>query len=158
MEAELELLAEECIQLSLEDEKSKGELRERRIMFEEEAAKPDHSKVEGQIVRAGIESIMKYNGIAFGAFWVGDIQWNGCQQLMSCGGEITTSMTDFLQSIPTGQKNCSNEEIGELFGVYARLLGHLKAFFSILRKKRFHLNDLDVDKEIVMQLRICGDT
>ena len=39
-EAELELLAEERIQLILEDEKEKGELRERRRMFEEEAAKP----------------------------------------------------------------------------------------------------------------------
>ena len=34
MEAELELLTEECSQLSLEDEKEKGELRERRRMFE----------------------------------------------------------------------------------------------------------------------------
>ena len=44
-----------------------------------------------------------------------------------------------------GQKNCSNEEIGELFGAYAQLLGHLGAFFSIICKKRFHLNDSDVD-------------
>ena len=44
MEAELELLAEEHSQMSLEDEKSKGELRERRIMFEEEATKPENSK------------------------------------------------------------------------------------------------------------------
>ena len=35
MEAELELLAEERSQLILEDEKAKGELRERRRMFEE---------------------------------------------------------------------------------------------------------------------------
>ena len=44
MEKELELLAEERIQMSLYDKKSKGELRERRRMFEEEAAKSDHSK------------------------------------------------------------------------------------------------------------------
>ena len=43
MEEELELLVEEHSQLSLEDEKEKGELRERRRMFEEEAAKPDNS-------------------------------------------------------------------------------------------------------------------
>ena len=42
MEAELELLAEERSQLILEDEKAKGELRERRIIFEEEAAKPEN--------------------------------------------------------------------------------------------------------------------
>ena len=48
--------------------------------------------------------------------------------------------------MPAGQKNCSDKEIGELFGVYARLLGHLEAFFSILCKKRFHLNDSDVVK------------
>ena len=54
MEAELELLAEEPSQLILEDEKSKGKLRERRRMFEEEAAKPENSKVEGQTVRAGM--------------------------------------------------------------------------------------------------------
>ena len=35
MEAELELLAEERSQLILEDEKAKGELRERRRMFED---------------------------------------------------------------------------------------------------------------------------
>ena len=46
MEVELELLAEERSQLISEDEKEKGELRERRRMFEEEAAKLDHSKVE----------------------------------------------------------------------------------------------------------------
>ena len=51
--------------------------------------------------------------------------------------------------MPTGQKNCSDEEIGELFGVYTRLLGHLEAFFSILCKKRFHLNDSDVDKAML---------
>ena len=58
-------------------------------------------------------------------------------------------MTDFLQSVPAGQKNCSDEEIGELLGVYARLLVHLEAFFSILCKKRFHLNDSDADKAML---------
>ena len=48
MEAELELVAEERSQLISEDEKAKGELRERRRMFEEEAAKSDHSKVENR--------------------------------------------------------------------------------------------------------------
>ena len=48
-----------------------------------------------------------------------------------------------------GQKICSDEEIGEFFGVYARLLGHLETFFSILCKKRFHLNDSGVDKAIL---------
>ena len=42
MEAELELLVVERSQLSLEDEKAKGDLRERRRMFEEEAAKPEN--------------------------------------------------------------------------------------------------------------------
>ena len=92
---------------------------------------------------------MKDNGIKFGAFWAGYIQGNGCWKLMSCGGEITKYMTEFLHSILEGQKNCSDEEIGELFGVYARLLGHLEALFSILCKKRFHLNDLDVDKAML---------
>ena len=68
MEAELELLAEERSQLSSEDKKSKGELRERRRMFEDEAEKPENSKVEGQTARAGMEGIMKDNGINFGAF------------------------------------------------------------------------------------------
>ena len=40
MEADLELLAEERSQLILKDENEKGELQERRKMFEEEAAKP----------------------------------------------------------------------------------------------------------------------
>ena len=44
---------------------------------------------------------MKDNGIDFGAFRAGDIQGNGCRKLMSCGGEITKSMTEFLQSMPT---------------------------------------------------------
>ena len=139
MEAELELLAEERSQLILEDEKEKGELRERRRMFEEEAAKPENPKVEGQSVRVGMEGVMKDNGIKFGAFRAGDIQGNGCRKLMSCGREITKYMTEFLQNMPAGQKNCSDEEIGELFGVYARLLGNLEAFFSIIFKKRFHL-------------------
>ena len=47
MEVELELLAEERSQLSLEYKKAKVELRERRIIFEEEASKPENSKVEG---------------------------------------------------------------------------------------------------------------
>ena len=58
-------------------------------------------------------------------------------------------MTEFQQSIPEGQKNCSDEEIGELFGVYAWFLGHLEALFSIICKKRFHLNDSDVDKAML---------
>ena len=86
MEAELELLAEERSQLILEDEKLKGELRERRRMFEEEAATPENSKVEGNKVRAVMEGVMKDNGIKLGAFRAGDIQGNGCRQLMSCGG------------------------------------------------------------------------
>ena len=140
MESELELLAEEHSQLILEDKKAKGELMERWIIFEEEAAKPENSKVEGQTVRSGMEVVMKDNGIEFGAFQAGDIQGNGCRKLMSCGGEITKYMTEFLQSIPAGQKNCSDEEIGELFGVYARLLGHLESFFLIICHKRFYLN------------------
>ena len=76
MEAELELLAEERSQLISEDEKIKGELRERRRMFEEEAAKPEKSKVEGQTVRAGMEGVMKDNRIEFGAFRAVDIQGN----------------------------------------------------------------------------------
>ena len=58
-EAELELLAEERSQMILEDKKSKGELRERRIMFEEEAAKLENSKVEGQTVRSEMEGVIK---------------------------------------------------------------------------------------------------
>ena len=92
---------------------------------------------------------MKDNGIKFGAFRAGDIQGNGCRNLMSSGGEITKYMTEFQQSIPEEQKNCSAEEIGELFGVYARLLGHLEALFSNIYKKRFHLYDLDVDKAMI---------
>ena len=117
MEAELELLAEEHSQMILEDKKAKGELRESRRMFEEEAAKPENSKVEEQTVRAGMEGVMKDNGIEFGAFWAGDIQGNGFRKLMSCGGEITKYITEFLHSMPAGQKNCSDEEIGEFVGV-----------------------------------------
>ena len=62
-ESELKLLAEELSQLILEDKKEKGELRERRRMFEEEAAKPENSKVEGQTVRSGMEGVMKDNRI-----------------------------------------------------------------------------------------------
>ena len=42
-------------------------------MFEEEATKPENSKVQGQTVRAGMEGVMKDSGIKFGAFWEGDI-------------------------------------------------------------------------------------
>ena len=42
MEAELELLVEEHSQLILEDKKAKGELRERRRIFEEEVEKPEN--------------------------------------------------------------------------------------------------------------------
>ena len=65
-------------------------------MFEEEATKLENSKVEGQTLIAGMEGVMKDNGIEFGAFWAGDIQGNGCRKLMSCGGEITKYMTEFL--------------------------------------------------------------
>ena len=67
MESELELLAEDCSQLILEYKKAKVDLRERRSMFEKEAAKPENSKVEVQTVRAGMEGVMKDNGIKFGA-------------------------------------------------------------------------------------------
>ena len=60
---------------------------------------------------------MKDNRIDFGTFRSGDIQGNGFRKLMSCGGEITKSMTEFLHSIPEGQKSCSDEEIGEFVGV-----------------------------------------
>ena len=51
--------------------------------------------------------------------------------------------------MPAGQNIFSNGEIGYLFGVYARLLGHLEVFFSILCKKRFHFNDSYVDKAML---------
>ena len=82
MEAELELLAEEQSQLILEDKKAKGELRERRRMFEEEAAKQENSKLEGQTVRAGMEVVMKDNRIELCAFRAGDIQRNRCRKLI----------------------------------------------------------------------------
>ena len=65
--------------------------------------------MEGQTVRAGMDGVMKDNGIEFGAFWEVDIQWNGCRKLMNCGGEITNYMTELLQSMPAGQKNCSDK-------------------------------------------------
>ena len=108
-----------------------------RRMFEEEAAKPENSKVEGHTLISGMEGVMKDNGIEFGAFRAGDIQGNGCWKLISRGGEITKYMTELLQSIPAVQKNCSDEDIGELFGVYAQLLGHLQAFFPIFCKNGF---------------------
>ena len=40
-------MAEERSQMILEDEKARGELRERRRMFEEETEKQENSKVEG---------------------------------------------------------------------------------------------------------------
>ena len=146
MEADLELLEAERFQLKMEDELAKGKLRERRKLFDTEGSKPENSKLEGQTVRAGMESIMKDYGIDFGSFQGGDIQGNGCRKIMSCGGQITKTIKDFLQSMPAGQKNCDDQEIGELFDLYARLLGHLDAFFCILRKKRFHLEDSDLEK------------
>ena len=101
-------------------------------MFEEEATKLENSKVEGQKVRSGMEGVIEDNGIEFGAFQARDIQVNVCRKLMSCGGEITKYMTYSLYSMPAGQKTCSDEEIGELFGVYSQLLFHFEAFFSIL--------------------------
>ena len=93
-----------------------------------------------------MEGITKGNGIDFGAFRTRNIQRNGCRKLMIFRGDISKIMTEFLQNMPTGQKDCSNDNIGEFFKVYARLLRHLEAFFSILCKRRFHLNDLDVEK------------
>ena len=52
--------------------------------------------MEGQTVRAGMKGVMKDNGIKFSAFRAGYIQRNGCRKLMSCGGEITKYMTEFL--------------------------------------------------------------
>ena len=52
--------------------------------------------MEGQTVRAGMEGVMKDNGIKLGAFLEGDIQGNGCRKLMSFGGEIKKYMTEFL--------------------------------------------------------------
>ena len=46
-------------------------------------------------------------------------------------------------------RNCSEEKIGELFGVYSQMLGHLEAFFSIICKQGFHLNDLNKDKAML---------
>ena len=60
--------------------------------------------MEGQTVRAGMEGVMKDNGIEFGAFRAGDIQVNGCRKLMSCGGEIKKYITELLHSMPAGQK------------------------------------------------------
>ena len=100
MEAELELLAEKRSQMILEDEKAKGEIGVRLQIFEQEELKPENTKVEGQTVRVGMEDIMKYNGINFGQFRVGDIQGGRCRKVMSFGEEIPKSMTEFLQSIP----------------------------------------------------------
>ena len=100
--------------------------------------------MEGQTLIAEMEGVMKDNGIEFSACW----------KLMSCGGEITKYMTEFLQSIPEGQKKCSDKEIGELFGVYSWLLGHLEAFFSIFCKKWFHLNYSDLDKAMLHRAAI----
>ena len=51
--------------------------------------------------------------------------------------------------MPALQKIFSDKDIGELFGVYSRLFGHLEAFFSIICKKRFHFNDSDVEKAML---------
>ena len=56
-----------------------------------------------------MEVVMKDNGIDFGAFRAVDIQGNGCRKLMSCGGEITKYMREFLHSMPASEKHCSDE-------------------------------------------------
>ena len=137
MEAELELLAEERIQLILEDKQTKGDLRQMRRIFEEEAVKPDNSKVEGQTVRSGMEGVMKDNRIEFGSFRAGDIQWNGCQKLRGFGGEITKYMTQFLHSMPAGHKYFNKEEIDELFGVYYWLSAIFRPYFKLFARNSF---------------------
>ena len=81
-------------------------------MFVKGSGKPENPKVEGQTVRAGMEGIMKCNGINFGTFQAGYIQGNGFRKLISCGGDITKSMMELLQSMPAGQKNCSDKDLG----------------------------------------------
>ena len=135
MEADFELLEAERFQIKMEDELTKGKLRERRKLFDTEGSKPENSKLEGQTVRAGMESIMKDYGIDFGSFQGGDIQQNGCRKIMSCGGQITKTIKDFLQSMTAGQKNCDDQEIGELLDLYAQLLVHLDAFFLYTSKE-----------------------
>ena len=148
MEADLELFEAERFQIKMEDELAKGELRERSKLFDTEGSKPENSKLEGQTIRAGMEIIMKDYGIYFGSFQGGDIQRNGCRKIMSCGGQITKTIKDFLQSMPAGKKICDDQEIGEIFNLYARLLSHLDAFFCILWKKRFHLEESDLEKAL----------
>ena len=104
-------------------------------MFEEEAAKPENSKLEGQTVIAGMESVVKDNVIKFGAFWAGDIQGNGCRKLMSCGGDIIKSMTDFLQSMPSFSD--LREDAGErAHQEEARNESRLGAVVNIAKKER----------------------
>ena len=64
--------------------------------------------MEGQAVRAGMEGVMKDNGIEFGAFQSGYIQRNKCRKLMRCGGDIAKYMMEFLQSMPAGKKYCTD--------------------------------------------------
>ena len=106
-------------------------------MFEEEVAKPDHSKVEGQTVRAGMEDVMKDNGIEFGAFRAGDIQGDGCRELMIFGGEIKKYMTEFLHSMPAGHKYFNEEEIDDLFGVYYWLSTIFRPYFHFFARNGF---------------------
>ena len=91
--------------------------------------------MEGQTLREEMEGVMKYNGIEFGAFRAGDIQGNGCRELMSCGGEITKSMVSSYIVCRQDRKIAATRRLVSCAGCTPGCWAILRPSFQLFAKK-----------------------
>jgi hypothetical protein len=142
LQAEIDFIVEERKELQNTVIESKEIAEVWKSEFNDEQAMSENSKAFGQPVRAQIEDILCRHKISRGAYHGGDIQGNGCRTLMTRRTEIMGDIRNCLLGIDENQrKHCSIADIDLLCDVTERGLGHLDALFSILRARRFHVDD-----------------
>ena len=95
-ETELEFLNHEYDTLDDNKTKQKESAKLLKVNFDKEKDDPWNGKSQGQTVRAGMEDILRDNGIDMGQYFGGNIQGSGCHHLMSHSQKITEVFISFF--------------------------------------------------------------
>ena len=140
IQSTIKLLSDDAKNKKKEQDDAKG-------AFEEETKKKQNTKTYGQPVRAMLERLLQDKfAVRRGVFHGGDFQGEAVRGLMSKREEIFKLLKENLLDLPEEQKYFDDDTITQMSDLHERLFGHMDAFFSLARTKRFHLMDAMIDR------------
>lgn len=143
---ELEFLKNEKNHLRDKRSDAKIALANAKTLFQQEQEDPANSKHLGQPVGSEVENILKRLGADRGVYHGGKLQGRGCRILMSKHMELQAELNTLVLYSEAPGKEESNEQLLVCVEQHCRLLGHLDAYFALLRIDRYKVTLDDIEK------------